>query len=207
MHMRKRGDIDFSAIVANKKFPILTLNSRWHELFPDEKKTFVIKEKEQQLNNLLKKQGKLNNDIKESKKLKKVFISDIISNMDTQDEKKSKFYDKRLKKNRDYINELNKKIEEASEELENIPDKIQKANEELLLESIKYCYKKFHNNQKELAEISQWILDTREELKEKILKKHDIETANKAIYSNMHDILGPEIIDIFDSIQDSSVGE
>ena len=33
-------------------------------------------------------------------------------------------------------------------------------------------------------------------IKGKILKKHDIETANKAIYSNMHDILGPEIIDI-----------
>lgn len=198
--MKKRKKIDYYSIIQNKKIPILTLDTRWHELFPDEFKTNRIRELEQKVNQLLKTQGKLVNDIKDMKNLKKTLTKDIIINMDF---KNNKSKEKRMDKDKLFIDELNNRIKEASDQLLEIPYKIKEANEELLLESLKCCYEKIHNNQEELTKINDWIIKTREELKKNILKKHDIETTTKQIYTNMHDILGAEIIDLFDSIQES----
>ena len=55
-----------------------------------------------------------------------------------------------------------------------------------------------HNNTKEIEEIAEWISEIRKELKEKILRKQDGERKNKMIYSFMHDIFGPSVIEMFD---------
>lgn len=196
--MRKRKKIDFNKIVINKKLPILTLDARWHELFPDEIKSFRIKELEQKVNRLLKNQGKTVNDIKDMKKLKRSLISDIVINMDIKDDILGKSKEKKLDQNKKYINELNEKIDNASDTLSELPYKIKEANEELVLESIKSCYKRIHDNQYKLEDISEWIKKTREELKQKIFEKNDMETANTLIYTYMHNLLGSEVIDLFD---------
>ena len=93
---------------------------------------------------------------------------------------------------------MNEKIDNASERLSELPYKIREANEELLSESIKYCYDRIHDNQEELKNISEWIQKTRMELKEKILVKHDLESSNNLMYTYLHDILGSDVIDIID---------
>lgn len=196
--MRKRKRIDYNKIVKNKKLPILTLDARWHNLFPDELKSFHIKELEQKVNRLLKDQGKMVNDIKDMKKLKKSLVSDIVVNMDIKNDLLGKSKEKKLDQNKRYINELNEKIDKTSDRLSELPYKIKEANEELVLESIQSCYERIHDNQDKLDDISEWIKKTREELKHKILEKHDMETANNLMYSYMHDILGSEVIDFFD---------
>lgn len=190
--------LDINSIIKNKKIPILTLDSRWHELFPENMKTSRIKELEQKVNQLLKTQGKLVNDIKDMKNLKKTLVRDIVDNMDITNDPNRRTKEKKLEQNKRYINELNDKINEASDQLSELPYKIREANEELLSESIKNCYDRIGSYQEELAIISDWILKTREELKEKILIKHDMETANKLIYSYLHDILGADVIEEFD---------
>jgi seryl-tRNA synthetase len=196
--MGKRNKKDFTNIVINKKLPIVTLDARWHELFPDELKTYRIKELEKKVNRLLKEQGKLVNDIKDMKKLKKTLVSDIVANMDINNDVHGKSNERKLERNKKYINELNEKIDKASDELAELPYKIKEANEELVLESMRCCYDRIHDNQAKLEDISQWIIQTRVELKKKILEKHDMETANTSIYTYMHDILGSEVIDAFD---------
>ncbi|NLL00995.1 MAG: hypothetical protein GX271_10080 [Clostridiales bacterium] len=196
--MRKRKKFDYDKLIKDKKLPILTLDARWHELFPDEVKTVRIKELEQKVNQLLKQQGKTVHDIKDMKKLKKTLVSDIVVNMDIKDDLLGKAKEKKLDRNKRYINELNEKIDKASDKLSELPYKIKEANEELVLESIKNCYNKIYDNQDKLDDISDWIQKTREELKKKILAKHDIETENNLIYTYMHDILGSEVIDLFD---------
>lgn len=205
MGKRKKA-VDFNSLIQNKKIPILTLDARWHELFPDDKKTGRIKELEQKVNNLLKTQGKLVNDIEDMKKLKKTFMEDIINNMDLQEDH-TKAKEKRMEKNKRYIDKLNNRLNEANDQLLEIPNKIKEANEELLIESLKVCYERIDSNRKELSKISDWILKTREELKKNILLKQDMETTNKLIYTNMHDILGAEIINLFDHIQDKDINE
>lgn len=198
--MKKIKRVEFNSIIKNKKLPILTLDARWHALFPDEKKNVRIKLLEQKVNKLLKTQGKLVNDIKDMKKLKKSLVSDIVKNMDIKSDSMGKSKEQKMNQNKNYIDELNKKIEEASNQLSKLPYKIREANEELITESVKSIYFRFHTNKKELKNISNWIKDTREELTRKIIVKNEMEEVNKSIYSYIHDVLGAEIIDILDGM-------
>ena len=64
-----------------KNIPILTLDERWYHLINEKNKTDEIAYWEKQVNELLKKQGRINNDIKDIKKLKKQLINDVVENM------------------------------------------------------------------------------------------------------------------------------
>ncbi len=194
----------FHNIVKNRKLPILTLDGRWHELFPEDVKTPEIKELEQEVNNLLKKQGKLTNDIKDMKNLKSSLLKDIMENMDIGSDTASKEKDKKLGKNKNYINELNEKMEQAMDELGDIPYRIKEVNEELMAESIEVFYRLLEKNKEDLKEVADWIMGIREELTHRILLKQDLETKNSMIYSYMHDILGAELMELFDRVQKRS---
>ncbi len=190
--------IDFIGVVKNKKLPILTLDARWHEIFPEEKKTSAIRELEQKVNDLLKKQGKAVNDIKDMKRLKSSLLKDIVDNMDIGKDSAGKAKEKKQDKNKQYVNELNEKIDLAMDELAEVPYQIKQANEELLAESISSFYQDLEKNNSEILEIAQWIAGVREELKRQILIKQDLEAKNSLIYTYMHDILGAEIMELFD---------
>lgn len=145
------------------------------------------------MNQLLQKQGGLGNDIKEMKSLKKKLMSEIVENINSG---------KKHEKNKQFIEELNTKIEQATEEVSDIPYLIRDVNENVMFESIKACYETLNNNEQELNKITEWISHIRNELKIKILIKQDIELKNTNIYSYMHDILGADLIGELDKSQE-----
>ncbi len=194
---KKEKKVAFRNIVKDRKLPILTLDSRWHELFTEDQKTPEIKELEQKVNNLLKKQGKLVNDIKDMKKLKSSLLKDIMSNMEVSTDN-AKEKDKKLGKNKQLINDINGKIDTAMDELGDLPYQIKEVNEELMAESVNIFYGRLDKNKQELKEVADWINGIREELKHKILLKQDLEIKNNMIYTYMHDILGAEMMELFD---------
>lgn len=196
---KREKRIDFETVVKNKKLPILTIDARWHELFPDGMKSPRIKELEQELNNLLKKQGKTVNDIKDMKRLKNDLMKEIVVNMDIRTDILGKEKEKKLDKNKQYINDLNEKIKGAMDELSDLPYRIKEVNEELMVNSMKICYEQLNINKQEIAGIAEWIGQIRDELKIKILAKQDMESKNTMIYTYMHDILGAEIMEAFDN--------
>jgi hypothetical protein len=201
--MGKKGKkIDFTNVVRDKKLPILTLDSRWHEIFPEDLKTSAIRDLEQKVNNLLKKQGKLVNDIKDMKRLKSSLLKDIVDNMDISRDLSGYAKEKKLEKNKQFVNELNEKIDKSMNELADIPYQIKLMNEELLAESINVFYLELEDNKEEIKEVTDWIANIREELKNRILIKQDLEAKNTLIYTYMHDILGAEIMELFDREQD-----
>ena len=61
---------DFKSALIGKTVPLLVLDQKWHRLFAVHGKTDEIKELESKLNTLLAEQGRLNNRLKELKKLK-----------------------------------------------------------------------------------------------------------------------------------------
>ena len=196
---KKEKKIDFNKIIKDKKLPILTLDGRWHELFADDQKTPEIKDLEQKVNNLLKKQGKLVNDIKDMKKLKNNLIKDIMVNMDIGTDLIGKAKEKKLDKNKQYINEINEKMEVAMDEIADIPYQIKVVNEALMAESIHICYDRLEDNKIELKEVADWIAGIREDLMKRMLIKQDLEAKNSLIYTYMHDILGAELMELFNS--------
>ncbi|MDO5521419.1 MAG: hypothetical protein Q4G58_13085 [bacterium] len=182
-----------------RHLPILTLDQRWHLLFPEEKKTSAIKKMEKRLNDLLKEQGKLIQDAKEMKKLKNSFMAGIVSNMQQSNETKDETARiKKLESSQRYIKEINEKLAVYDNELESIPKEITKVNQQLMIESVRICYGDLYKNKVQIGAMNEWIDKTRTKLKETLVQKQEMEDKNSEIYSYMHDILGPQVIEIFD---------
>lgn len=194
--------IEVSNLIRSKKIPILTLDTRWHELFPEYDKPDHIKVLEKQLNELLKKQGKMVNEVKDMKVLKKKLMSEIVENMDTDSSSAGKLKAKKLVKSHQLIHEINDKLKVADDQLGNVPYEIKAANERLMIESAKVCYARISRNKEEINKIAIWVKKVREELKNRLLIKQDMEMKNDAIYSYMHDILGADIMEVFDRNQE-----
>ena len=191
-------DNELRRIIRNSNVPILILDSRWHELFPEFRKTNRIKELERMINELLKKQGKVSDDRKEMKKLKQRLMEEIISNMSEEGGERGRQKQKKQEKSQKMILEINQKLEESERELDSLPEKIKRVNEELLVESLRIWKKEMDENNEQIEAIEAWIVDAREKLKENILRKQDMETRNTEMYSYMHNILGARLMEQVD---------
>lgn len=110
-------------------------------------KTDEISATEKELDELLKLQGKYNNELKNLKKLKSKIMSNIVANMgDDGDEKRDK--DKQL------IDEINEKADNIEGELIEIQKNIKAVNDRLMLLSMDYFSEKSRKinwNQKKLT--------------------------------------------------------
>ena len=71
----------FSDALQGRKIPILTLDNKWYRLL-DERARAELSGTEEQLNELLKRQGKLNTETKEIRQLKKKLMKEIMSMAD-----------------------------------------------------------------------------------------------------------------------------
>jgi len=183
-----------------KRAPILTLDPRWYQLVPDNIKTDEVKYWENKVNELLKKQGRVTNDIKEVKKIKSKLIKDVVDNMEENgnDKKRQKI----MNQNQRLIHEAKDKLAELEDEEKEIPRELAKANQNLLVETAKLCYQTINENKADLEVLDKWINATRIKLKKNLLIKQDKENQNQNIYSGLHDILGPEVMSELDRIND-----
>lgn len=181
---------DFKSALIGKTVPLLVLDQKWHRLFAVHGKTDEIKELELKLNNLLAEQGRLNNRLKELKKLKSRLLDEIVQGMEGNQAK--------IDENKRLVDEINDKIDECEETLMDIPREIRETNDALMLLSMNYFYEKIRVNQTESTEIEEWINQVRIDLKKNIIRKQNRDINNREIYTYLHDIFGPEVINIFD---------
>lgn len=181
----------FKEALSTAKIPILVLDQKWHRLFAISGKPDDIKDLEVELNELLAKQGKLNNELKELKKLKQNLMKNIVNNMDDKNEKV-------MDDNSRLINDTNEKIAADEDELLDLPNLIKDKDAELMMATMVFCYGKLRSNSEEINEIADWIKNVRVELKRNIIKKQNREINNKEIYSYMHDIFGKNVMNLFD---------
>lgn len=194
-----KDEEEFKKAIADKQVPVLVLDQKWHRLFAVHGKPDGIKETEAALNALLARQGKLNDDIKQLKKVKKQLMDSIVVNMDgTTAEHLDAQREKKLDEDKRLIDETNVKIDEAADELLEIPKKIREVNRELMIQSMNYFYEKIRVNKKEAEEIDAWIHQVRIDLKKNIIRKQNRDINNREIYAYLHDIFGPSMLDLFD---------
>ncbi|MCT4544265.1 MAG: hypothetical protein N4A63_12035 [Vallitalea sp.] len=184
-------------IKIDKKVHLLTLDSRWHELF-ENKKPRKISELEKKLNKLLGEQGQLTNDLKEYSLLKKKMMADIVDNMKEAIEDEDDKAINEMTKSKKYINDIKTKLEKIEDRMGVLPEELEKLNKELLAYSMQDCYMRMYSNKKELDELENWIEKVRQELKEKVIKKNEVKEEYDKIYSYMHDLVGYEIIEMYD---------
>lgn len=181
------------------KLPVVVLDKEWHKLFAGRKKPVKVKKLEQELNELIKLQGKCNTDRKDLKKLKNKLMEDIVENMEeSQNHPKDKKIAKKMEDNQRLIKEINEKMDECEELLLELPGQIRDTNVELMVASMEACYRFLHKNGEDIYAIEEWIKAVRQELNKNILIKQEREEKNLQIYTYMHHILGPQVMDLFD---------
>lgn len=190
---------DYEQVIKNHKIPILVLDNKWHQIFTKMKKTKQLEKDEEQMHELLKRQGKLNNDLKEIKKLKNKLMKELIvisneARSNPDDEK----IERKLEEHKRLIEECNQKTEEYEDEVFQIPRTMDALNQQMMLQTMNICYTKIQKNQEDIKEIAKWITQVRIELKKNLIRKQERELGNQELYTYLHDIFGPDVIEMFD---------
>lgn len=193
-----KNDEVFKAAISSKKIPVLTLDNKWHQLFTKMEPDKRLKKLENEMNDLIKKQGKANTEMKGLKKLKKRLMEEIVRFADDVANGRDKKAEDKLEENKLLINECKEKIADYEDQLIELPGEIDRVNKELMLKTMEMCYDTLKKNKTEIDEAAQWISVMREELKRRLIKKQEQEQLNQDIYKYMNSIFGPDVINMFD---------
>ena len=188
----------YEQALKGKRIPILTLDNKWYRLFTMMEPDRELKRLEENLNTLLKQQGKMNTETKSIKKIKKKLMDEIVQLMERDDSSA----DKKIEENKRLIEECNQKLEDYQDKLLDIPREIDNANYDLMIRTMEMCYEVLQTNSKDIDEIGEWISNIRIELKKNIVRKQEKEIKNHELYSFMHDIFGADVVEIFDVNQE-----
>ncbi len=182
------------------RVPVLTLDERWYKLIPAKYKTDEINYWEKRVNELLKKQGQANNDIKEVKKIKNQLIQEVVDAMEDDDNSNAK--KKKMEQNQRLIQEAKDKIASLEDEALDYPKELADANKHLISETLKVVYERLNTNVEDIEVLSKWIDQTRIKLKKNIVIRQDKEEANERMYTYMHDIFGPDFSNELDKLNE-----
>lgn len=188
--MSRTEDVYIPAL-EGKKLPVLTLDNKWHRLFTQIDSGPEIKRLEKELNDLLKAQGKINTETKELKKLKSKLMEEIMVSSMEDDESK-------VEEKKKLVDDCNLKIDELNDRMLDLPAQIAEVNKELMIRTMEICYDDIKSGTEEIEEISSWIEEIRVELKKKVIRKQEKQKRLQDLYSYMHDVFGPNVIEIFD---------
>ncbi len=192
--MSRREEIYVPALTG-KKIPILTLDHKWHQLFSQVHTNNAIKKAEEELNILLKQQGKINTETKDIKKIKNRLMDEIVNMMEGGDNPETV---KKIENNKRLIEECNEKLDVYKDENLELPKLINNANKKLMLLTMEACYEDIHENHEQIQEITDWINNIRVELKKNMVRKEEMQRRNQDLYAYMHDIFGADVIELFD---------
>lgn len=195
--MSKTDEV-FKPALLGKRIPLLTLDHKWHQLFTQTQPDKNIIRLENELNELLKRQGKVKSETDKVRVLKRKLMQDIMDHADESSTGKDEKAQKKAEENSRLIKECNEKLGDYEDEFLELPQKIDQVNKELMLRTMEICYDRIHENEEEIAEAAEWIEKTRAELKERLVRKQEQEDMNQQLYSYMHDIFGAEVIEMFD---------
>ena len=153
----------FQPALIGKKIPILVLDNKWHKLFTQAEYSSEIKGMEKEMNNLLKRQGKVNTESKEIKKLKKKLMDEIVVLADEMGQHPTKKQEKDMADHKRLINDCNEKLEAYEEEIVELPRQINQLNNKMMLVTMEVCYKRIQQNTTEQEAIEEWIGNIRRE--------------------------------------------
>jgi flagellar biosynthesis component FlhA len=195
--MARSNDVYMSAL-EGKSIPILTLDNKWHQLFTQTDMTPEIEELADRLNELVERDGKIRTETKNIKRLKKKLLGEIVPLRDKANKSGSAAIEKEISERTRLINECNDKLAGHEDELLDLSRQIYDVDYKLRIETMKACYETLHENTEYIKGLDEWISKVRVELKKNVIRLQEAEMENYNLYSYMHQIFGPEVIDLFD---------
>ena len=196
----------YAPALEGKNIPILPRDEKWQELLLMSEKTSDIEALEGALNEKLSVQESLREKIKEIKRLKKKLLGEIVLLRDPESTKgrSNESIEKEIQEHKRLISDCNERLHSYEDELTGMPREIYQLNYKLMLATMNVCYQIIHRNTGEIGAIDDWISKVRVQLKKNIIHLQEKEMENYNLYSYMHQVFGPEVIDLFDMQYDPS---
>ena len=167
----------FKEALAGKDIPLVTLDNKWHQLFTQAQTEIPaeVLRGEAKLNELIKRQGKLNTESKDIRKVKKKLMTEIMEMADLSGGNPDAATEKKMDDNRRLINECNERLDDYARELRLLPEEIAQINHKLMLTTMDICYQRIAENTREIDKIDEWVKDIRIEMKKKLIRKAENE--------------------------------
>lgn len=197
MLFRKRQKEDnkkgLRELIKDIKIQLVTLDHDYHRLFHKEEKNKTINQLEEKLNGLLKERGKLTNAEKKNARLKKQLMEEILKRAN-ENLKKPQTEEE---SDHDEIAGYKTRIEELAVEDDNnekrllqLPKEIESINKELFIECVDLCYNNMKQERTERDQLAREIEELRSKLKEKVVRKKEIEEDMDQYYQTFHHLIG-----------------
>ncbi len=195
-----KDDKLYMSALEGKSIPILTLDDKWHQLFTQTEMTPEIESLADELNALVDRDAKIRTETKKIKKLKKTLLSEIVPLRDKANKSvgNNAAIEKEISERTRLINECNDKLDGHNDELMDLSRQIYDVDYKLMIETMNACYDTLHSNTEYIKGLDEWISKVRIELKKNVIHLQEAEMENYNLYSYMHQIFGPEVIDLFD---------
>ncbi len=194
-----KDDMVYMSALEGKSIPILTLDDKWQKLFTQTEMTPEIEALANQLNELVARDGRIRTETKKIKKLKKTLLSEIVPLRDKANKTGgSPAIEKEITERTRLINDCNERLDAQQDELLDLSKEIYDVDYKLMIETMNVCYEKLHENTDYIKGLDEWISQVRVELKKNVIRLQEAEMENYNLYSYMHQIFGPEVIDLFD---------
>ena len=195
-----KDDKVYMSALEGKSIPILTLDDKWHQLFTQTEMTPEIESLAEELNALVDRDARIRTETKKIKKLKKTLLSEIVPLRDKANKSggNNAAIEKEISERTRLINECNEKLDSHNDELLDLSRQIYDVDYKLMIETMKACYDTLHTNTEYIKGLDEWISKVRVELKKNVIHLQEAEMENYNLYSYMHQIFGPEVIDLFD---------
>ena len=195
-----KDDKVYMSALEGKSIPILTLDDKWHQLFTQTEMTPEIESLADELNALVDRDARIRTETKKIKKLKKTLLSEIVPLRDKANKSTGNkaAIEKEISERTRLINECNDKLDGHNDELMDLSRQIYDVDYKLMIETMNACYETLHSNTEYIKGLDEWISKVRVELKKNVIYLQEAEMENYNLYSYMHQIFGPEVIDLFD---------
>lgn len=196
MFFGKREE-DFAKFVRINKLPILILDETFNYVFKNNKTEKMI-EIEEELKELLKEQGRLNEQCGKLEKSKKIRLSKILKLSGELDEKNSSSTVDEMGKNQNTVEAINTELEIMKNRLAELPEIIDEKNYELFSEALKISYNDVSKISLQIKKLEPEIEKLRAKLKEKTDIKDVLDDEYKEKSLFLRKFIGHEGIQILD---------
>lgn len=191
----------------NKNVPLLILDEKWLEIFPEHLQNDAIRKMVSKLNDLLKQQGQQLEQIKGIKRYKSQMMQEIVDNMGADESALGRLKQKKMDKSQKKILELNEELKQTEDSLSELPYQIRQANAELMVESTHICYERFRVNKERMLELDGEIAELKEKLKMCVLEQQEREMQDSKMYTYLHSLLGAKLMEELDRKLENGSGE
>ncbi len=189
-------------IFRNRKLPIVTLDERFINLFPENMMSKRQRKLRDELVELMKDQSRILEDVKGLTRHKSQLMQEIVENMEVDHTPLGRLKEKKLARNRKLIDDINQQLLLAEDSLEKLPGEIAAKNEELMVESLQRCYDSvFEKNLRKKA-LEDEIKEMEWKLRDLKKRKFEIEKDYRGTYTYLYDMLGTEMMRRIDEEQD-----